>query len=330
MITRILRCSAALFALAFLPSACGGDRSNAPGSGSSSDDAPAAAARSEDAPAARGDRGAAAGEQAAGPVPVVHFAAYGPQPYTWGPPCADGLEQSPSNVFRVTVPESWTFRSSSGGTGIHTLGFDTQAGRVVLDMFVSQDVFQLAHDYQALGPSGTTVDIEGTSFPLTEVTIGGRQGFGIPEITYIEGIPRRGPMTGGVLLTSETEGGVDATLAAEVLGSVRVERCGAIAQLFIWGPASGYQLVPEFDGGDPLGKELPPGGSPAFVPGESPLLTWSEEQVAYLLPLEAEVAQCVAPLVRADAASDPILHMKALTPSGTMKDVLAGYVERCT
>lgn len=331
MVSLVPRSSAALTALVLVVSACGGERSDPPAAGSRSDSAPPTTAAGADATPSEASAGRADAEQdpATGPNPVVHFAASGPRPHTWGPPCADGLERSPSDVFRVTVPSGWTYKGSSGGTGIHTLELNAPAGRMVLDMFVTQNEFQLAHDFEALGPSGSTVDIAGTSFALTEVTIGGRHGFGIPRITYIEGIPGRDPITGGVLLTSPVEGAVDAALAEELLGTVRIERCGAISQLLIWGPAGGYQLVPDFDGGDPLGKELPGGGSPAWVGGQSPLLTWSEEQVAYLLPLEGDVARCVAPLVRADAGSDPILHLKTLTPSGTFREVLAGYVQRC-
>jgi len=45
--------------------------------------------------------------------------------------------------------------------------------------------------------------------------------------------------------------------------------------------------------------------------------------------MEAEVARCVAPLVREDAGDDPILHLKVLAPSGTMKETLAAYAARC-
>jgi hypothetical protein len=109
-----------------------------------------------------------------------------------------------------------------------------------------------------------------------------------------------------------------------------VERCAAISQTLVWGPTSRHQLVPEFEGGDPLGKTRPDEPHPTYVPGESPLLTFSEAQVAYLLPVAADVADCVAGLVREDAKSDPILHFKVLAPSGTMKDELAAYVARCS
>ena len=118
--------------------------------------------------------------------------------------------------------------------------------------------------------------------------------------------------------------------AAAVLSTVRVERCAAISQTLIYGPAARHQLVPQFEGGDPLGKPRPDEPHPPYVPGESPLLTFSEAQVAYLLPVPGGVADCVAELVRADAPSDPILHLKVLTPSGTQKEQLADYVARCT
>ncbi len=300
--------------------AAGNDGADAPESEATApratpDASPAAAAEASTAPAP--------------PVPIVHFAAYGPAPSTWGPGCATGLEVSPSDVFRVRVPEEWTYRSSSGGSGIHTLGFDTGDGRVLLDMFVSLDRLQLADDLEVVGETGTTVDIAGTSFPLSEISIDGRHGFGIMEIPYIDGLPRTGPMTGAFLISSANPEAVDAALAVRILGTVRVERCGAISRLLVMGPANGIQAVPEFEGGDPLGKERPDEPSPEFVPGKSPLLVWSEAQVAYMLPLPEAQARCVAPLVRADAADDPILHFRVLVPNGTHKELLADYVARC-
>lgn len=305
---------------------CGGDAppDEAP---DGADQAPAGEAVAEPA----GDRSAEPTPAAAmgGPVPVVHLAAHGPAASTYGPRCGDGIEGTGSDIFRVTVPEGWVQRGTSGGTGADDISFEVGGTRVTVDLFATEEEFRFEDEFEDLGETGVQVDLGGRTVPLHEVTMEGRRGYGILGVTYIEGLPRTGDRTGSILVTSPEGAALSPEVAADVLGTVRVERCSAISQMLIWGPAAGYQLVPDFAGGDPLGKERPDEDPPAYVPGESPLLTYSEDQVAYLLPLDQETARCVAPLVRADAGSNPILHLTVFAPSGTGKETLAGYVSRC-
>lgn len=301
------------------------------------DDEPATSAGEADSPAGTEAPApspqaepAARGGEPAGPVPVVRFAAHGPAPNTVGPRCGEGIIESTSSLFRVTAPEEWVHRGGSGGSGATSLGFDARGTRVEVDLYGTTEELERATGFEDLGETGVIVDLAGTPMPLHRVTVEDRTGFGILGFVYIEGLPTVGEKVGSVLVTSRVEDAVTPEEAAQVLRTVRLERCSAISQILIWGPVGGYQLVPEFEGGDPLGKVRPDQDPPAYVPGESVIRALSEEQVAYLLPLEPNVSACVAPLVRADAdGSDPLLHLKVLTPMGTHREVLAEYVSRC-
>jgi len=265
------------------------------------------------------------------PAPVIRFAAHGPAPRTYGPRCGDGIEGTSSDVFRITAPDDWLQRGTGGGSGPDHISFEVAGSRsrVVVDLYASREELDYQNDFEDRGPTGLTVDVAGTSVPLHEVAVEDRTGYGILHLPWLLEVPRLGEIEGSVLVTSRGPGLMTSEGAASVLGTVRVERCSGISQLLVWGPASGRLLLPEFEGGDPLGKERPDDPQPAYVPGQSPLLAYSEAQLAYLLPLEAEVARCVAPLVREDAGDDPILHLKVLAPSGTMKETLAAYAARC-
>ncbi|MBT8404106.1 MAG: hypothetical protein KJP18_09625, partial [Gemmatimonadetes bacterium] len=263
-------------------------------------------------------------------IPVVRFAAFGPSPGTYGPRCGTGIEGSSSDVFRITAPADWVYRGTSGGSGADDISFDLNGTRVTVDLYADRGELRIETDFEDRGPTGLTVELPGASVPLHEVFVGGRTGYGILYVPWLVDLPAADDPEGTILITSREPGLVDPETAAAVLGTVRVDRCAAISRTLIWGPMSRRQLVPDFEGGDPLGKTRPDEPHPEYVPGESPLLTFSEAQVAFLLPVPAEVADCVAGLVREDAPSDPILHMKVLLPSGTMKEELEAYVAQCS
>jgi hypothetical protein len=263
------------------------------------------------------------------PVPLVRFAAYGPADATYGPSCGTGIEGTGSDIFRLTSPDGWIQRGTGGGTGADDISFEVGGPRVIVDLYATRNELQAERGFEDRGETGTSVDLGGSSFALHEVAVDDRTGYGILNVPWLVGIPGTPDKEGTVLVTSREAGLVTAEEATTVLETVRVERCAAISQILIYSPMSRHMLVPEFEGGDPLGKTRPDEPAPEYVPGESPLLTYSEAQVAYLLPLAEEVAECVAPLVREDAASSPMLHLQVLTPSGTHKETLGAYVERC-
>ena len=176
--------------------------------------------------------------------------------------------------------------------------------------------------------AGLQADLAGDPFPVHRVSLEGKTGYGILGFTWLEAPPPHDNFNGTVLITSREPGAVTAELAARILGTVRAERCAVVRQMLI--PRFNRKLhLPVFVGGDPLGKTRPDDESPEYKPPGSPLLMWSEAQVAFLLPLNEELSACVAPLVRADAISSPILHMQVLSPTGTHKELLAGYVAQC-
>jgi hypothetical protein len=259
--------------------------------------------------------------------PLVHFAATGPADHTYGPRCSTGIGVTESGYFRITASDEWVFRGSGGGSGADHINFNLGKTRIQVDVYGNASEFSIEKDFEDLGETGVVADLAGSLLPVHKVALKGREGFGILGFTWMEAPPPRNNHEGTVLITSNGAAGLTAEKSAEVLGSVRVERCAVVQEMLI--PYDRKLQVPEFAGGDPLGKTRPDQEAPEYVPGKWPLAAYSEEQVAYLLPLDAELSECVSPLVRADGADSPLLHMQVLTPTGTHKEVLAGYVEKC-
>ena len=72
-------------------------------------------------------------------VPVLHFTAHGEgAPNTVGPSCSWGIERGSSNLFRVTAPESWVMRGSSGGSGPSDIRYEVGGSDVMVDLVESR------------------------------------------------------------------------------------------------------------------------------------------------------------------------------------------------
>ena len=291
---------ATLAAVALTLAACGGSEPDAPAPADTPDaptqpaPAPAAAAPNADAdprPTATPD-----------PIPLVRFAAHGPAASTFGARCGDGIEGTSSDVFRVTAPGDWIYRGTGSGSGPDGIYFEVGGTRVEVDLYINREELDSESSFEDGGEAGVTVDLAGTPFPLHAVAVEDRTGYGILFVPWLVNLPGTADHEGSILISSREAGAVSAEVAAAVLGTVRAERCAAISRTLVWGPASGRMLVPEFEGGDPLGKTRP-----------------------------AEPARCVAPRVRERAASDPMLHLKVLvpSPSGTFKEELAALAAGC-
>ena len=275
------------------------------------------------------------GGESGAPVPIARFAAHGPgEPHTIAPLCADGVETLAGEVFRFTPPVEWTQMGSSGGSGAERVELDTADG-------VRITVIESAYDYdteaismwEVVGPTGVDVDLGGESVPMMEVAADGMTGFAIVDLAYL------GPLAGVIPGVAPDDAlGTVAVVANEpdrptpeeaeqLLSTVRVERCDAVSQALIWGPAMGVHLVPRFEP-DPLGKPYPDQPQPAYVPGESPLAAYSLEQIAYLLPVETSISMCAAE--RAKAMADaPMGHLFVFRPTGTFKDDFLELIAPC-
>jgi hypothetical protein len=264
-------------------------------------------------------------------VPTARFTAHGPDaPNTIGPACSDVAEQRGGDVFRFTPPASWSWKGTSGGTGPDEVSLT--ADDVI--MYVTE----ASYDYETerltgwtvVGPSGVDLDLGGESIPMMEITLDGADGYAIVDLPYLYPLPQLGDdgALGTVALTSDTPGRPTLDEARELLETVRIERCAAVGEALIWGPVAGVHLVPRVDP-DPLGKPYPDQPQPAFEAAKSPLESYSLEQIAYLLPVEAGVAACVAEEARIIGAGNPIAYFQFFIPSGTHKEVLAGAVAGC-
>ena len=163
-----------------------------------------------------------------------------------------------------------------------------------------------------------------------EISLEGDPGYALVDFDYMSPIPglSQGAALGTVALTSSEPGRPTLEEATELLGSVRIERCGAVGEAMIWGPVGGARLVPRFEP-DPMGKTYPDQPQPAYVPGVSPLDSYTLEQIAYLMPVEADVAMCAAEKAVEFGAGNPIGYLFMFTPSGTNTADLEAILAEC-
>ncbi len=264
-------------------------------------------------------------------VPTARFTAHGPQPpNTIGPACSDVIEQRGGDVFRFTPPVSWSWKGTTGGSGPDEVSLTADD----VTMYVTEASYdyetQTLIGWEVLGPSGVDLDLAGETIPMMEITLDGVNGYAIVDLPYLYPLPQLGDdgALGTVALTSDAPGRPTIDEARELLETVRIERCAAVGQALIWGPVGGVHLVPRFEP-DPLGKPYPDQPQPAFDPTKSPLEAYSIEQIAYLLPVEADIATCVAEQARVVGTGNPIAHLFMFVPSGTNKEALAGIVAGC-
>ena len=337
---RRTRWGALAVALAMAIAACGGDDSDDMSDAIDEalddiqDDQPDQQVESPPLPDAGDSDGSeqASGGDAATPVPIARFAAHGPQAEnTIGPVCGMGINTDGGDVFRFTPPQGWTWKGTSGGSS-----YDQVTVKDPND--VSLVVTESAYDYdtaviigwQVIGPAGADIEIDGTTLPIMEVSVEGDPGYAIVDFDYMSPIPvlTTGASLGTVALTSSEPGRPTLAEAEELLGSVRVERCSAVGEAMIWGPVGGARLVPRFEP-DPMGKTYPNQPQPAYDPSLSPLDSYTLEQIAYLMPVEADVAMCAAEKAVEFGAGNPIGYIYMLTPSGTALADLEALIAEC-
>lgn len=264
-------------------------------------------------------------------VPVARFAAHGPgAANTIAPPCGVGNEDRGGDLFRFTPPPEFSWTGSSGGSGrdeIEVIGPDEVTLTFVEATTPSE--LSLVDGYAVVGPTGTEVTIDGTSIPVMEVTAEGSTAYALVDLPYLDPLPllMEGAAWGTAIVYSDTEGRPTLDEATAILETVRVERCAAVSQALIWGAGGGFGAVPRFEP-DPLGKTWPDEPQPAIL-GLPALDAYSVEQLAYLMPVEAERSTCAAETALAEWGDDPLGLLKAVTPSGTQRDEFAALIAEC-
>lgn len=262
-------------------------------------------------------------------VPIARFAAHGPgEPNTFGTGCSDGIDDRGGDVFRFTAPESWTWKGTSGGSGYDEVSLTADD----VTMFVTESAYDYDTDiitgWAVTGPSGSDITIDGETIPIMEVTVDGAVGYAIVDLPYLAPLPTVDAALGTVALTSDTPGRPTLDEAMELLETVRVERCAVVGEAMIWGPTSGSRLMPRFEP-DPLGKTYPDQPQPVYDPAVTPLDAFTLEQVAYLLPIEADAAMCAAEKAVEFGAGNPIAYLMVFVPTGTAKADFEAIVDGC-
>lgn len=264
-------------------------------------------------------------------VPVARFAAHGPgEPNTFGSHCSVGIDDRGGDVFRFTAPESWTWKGTSGGSGYDEVSLTADDATMIVTEAAYDYDTEIITGWAVTGPSGADITIDGETIPIMEVTVEGAIGYAIVDLPYLAPLPGVGigAALGTVALTSDTPGRPTLDEAVQLLETVRVERCAVIGEAMIWGPTAGTRLVPRFEP-DPLGKTYPDQPQPTYDPVVTPLDAYTLEQVAYLLPIEADAAMCAATKVVEFGAGNPIAYLLAFVPSGTGRADFEAVVEGC-
>jgi hypothetical protein len=337
------RWTAAAIALAVTVAACGGDDD----AGSifdaiqdAQDDTPDQQVETPPVPSFddSGDSGdsdssdeAGLGVDSTSEVPIVRFAAHGPQAdNTIGPGCADGIDARGGDLYRFTPPVGWEWRGTSGGTGYD----EVQVRDGDVSLFVTESAYDFdtaaLREWEVIGPADADVEIDGISLPIMEVSLEGNTGYALVDFDYMSPIPGlfNGAATGTVALTSAEPGRPTLDDARQLLGSVRIERCAAVSEAMIWGPAGGVHLVPRFEP-DPLGKPYPDQPQPSYEPTVFALDAYSLEQIAYLMPVEPGIAMCAADKAMAFGAGNPIAYLFMFAPSGNNRTDLEAIIAEC-
>ena len=229
--------------------------------------------------------------------PVLRFAAHGEgAPNTYGPDCSVGIETSTSSVFRVTAPEGWAHRGGSGGSGSTSLNFDVNGAQATI-YFAAAPGELGTHPNLEFGAPVGTVELPGVTAELLEVTDlanGATEvtAYGMSEVPWLTNLPGGTERSMTVFITSSDPAVPTLEDATAMLSSVRVERCAGIRDAILHYSVSNTLAVPLIES-DPLGKQHPNGDQPQYDASNS-LNAWSEEQLAYLLPLSAPADLCVA------------------------------------
>ena len=272
-----------------------------------------------------------AGGDAEVPVPVARFAAHGPQAAnTIGPTCAVGIDNGGGDVFRFTPPASWTWKGTSSGSSYDQVTLTADDVSIIVTESAYDYDTELLNEWQVVGPAGADIEIDGVSIAIMEVSLEGGSGFAIVDLDYLSPLPglTTGAALGTIAVTSEAPGRPTLDEARALLETVRIERCAAVGEVMIWGPGGGARLVPRFEP-DPLGKTYPDQPQPAYESGVSPLDSYTLEQVAYLMPVEADIALCAAEGAVEFGVGNPVAYVFMFSPNGTNSEDLDAIVAQC-
>jgi hypothetical protein len=265
------------------------------------------------------------------PIPVAKYTAHGPDAATTvAPQCGRGNLDKGGDLFRATPPDGFEWSGTSGGSGRDEITFrDGDGVSLVFIEAATPDELSLVADWEVVGPTGTGITINDDAIPVMEVVAEGSTAYAIVDLPYLGPLPllQAGEARGTAIVTSPDEGRPTLDEAVEILETVRVERCAAMAQAFVWASAGGFAPVPSFEP-DPLGKTRPDQPQPA-IQGLPSISAYSIEQLAYIMPVEAGRSQCAAEAALMTWGEDPIGYIQAVTPSGTFQQEFDAIIADC-
>lgn len=265
------------------------------------------------------------------PIPVAKYTAHGPDASTTvAPPCGRGNVEKGGDLFRVTPPDGFEWSGTSGGSGRDEITFrDADGASLVFIEAATADELSLVADWEVVGPANAEITINDDVIPVMEVIAEGSTAYAMVDLPYLGPLPllQDGEARGTAIVTSPDEGRPTLDEAIEILETVRVERCAAMKQAFVWASAGGFAPVPSFEP-DPLGKTRPDEPQPA-IQGLPSISAYSTEQLAYIMSVEEDRSLCAAEAAVAEWGDDPLGYLHAVTPTGTFHEEFDAVIAHC-
>lgn len=238
--------------------------------------------------------------------PVYHHVSAQAPAGSWGSLCNLDNQGAWAPGWRISVPTDWTNSATGGSSSFYDIDFNTPDGfGVKISWTSSIDSFGYT-----TGTSLAEVDFDGEMVSLMDSSDDTNQ---ILSIDFIaQSVGGLIDMQGGaadvhqVSLASPLEMGLTQDDAVAILTSMQRERCAIVDALMLDNAAQFANALPLFDGGDPLGKELPTSDRLPFDPMMviAPFSGYTDDQLAYIVGFDQATSDCFVAAVRPTLPTD--------------------------
>lgn len=240
---------------------------------------------------------------------------------SWGPLCNPENQRDWAPGWRISVPPDWTHKSSSGASSFYDIWFTTPGGFPATVAWTDSTASSQA--YSGGTPVGE-VDFDGETVLVSDSSDEMNQILSINFIAQSVGglvdVLGGEPVMHQVSLSTTLEMGVTQDDATAILTSMRRERCAIFDALTFEYAYQDFAVLPVFDGGDPLGKSVPPGERLPFDLSTAilnPYATYTDAQLAYIVGFDQATSECFVANLRPTIPTDPadlVLFADPVTP----------------
>lgn len=232
--------------------------------------------------------------------PVFHHVSAVAPPGSWGPLCNTDNQDEWAPGWRITVPEDWRRAGTGGSSSFYDIRFETTEGfEVVVDWTESVESFGFTEG----APVGEA-DFDGEAVTVMDHSDDTTTIFSMDFIVQSAGgvVEFQGsPSVHQVAVSSPGEMGMTQDEATEILTSMQRERCAILDAMALENAIALAVLLPEFEGGDPLGKTPPSSDRLSFDPTTAimnPASSYTDDQLAYIVGFDQPTSECFVAQVR--------------------------------